>query len=83
MKSRLFHRALLIVCGIAVWLITVMAATTFTTAHAARHYTYELVRVHEVEAIQVVAARTASGWEPVSMSFYGTSDALGFILFRK
>ena len=72
-----FTGLLLILTMISSW--SVLAASQ---TKAAKRYRYELVQVHGVAAPQLVAARVADGWEPISISFPGGTE-FGYILFRK
>lgn len=65
-----------------------LALKNFSTpaeAHAQTFYHYELIRVHDQEVQGVLAKRASEGWEPVTLSFYSTSDSggRGFLLMRK
>jgi hypothetical protein len=70
-------------------LLGIIALETHFTpanAHAQKQYRYEVVRVQEQDVQGILAKRVAEGWEPVSLSFYSTSNSsggLGYLLIRK
>ena len=54
------------------------------SAYAADRFTYEMVRVTEINMVDTVAAETQAGWEPVAVSTWAPSGpAQGVVIFRK
>jgi hypothetical protein len=71
-------------------LLAIIASRPYLTpveAHAQKQYRYELIRVSGQDIQDVVAKRTADGWEPVTLSLINVpgagTEAAGFLLMRR
>jgi hypothetical protein len=54
------------------------------SAYAAERFTYEIIRVTELNIVDKVAAETQAGWEPVAVSTWAPAGpAQGVVIFRK